>query len=120
MRQEQLDILSDIDFECSKLEDILHGEEGDIITHIRTLIIKLQQQDILSREERWWIFKIKHNESGWTIPWDRMAYPSHEFFDKYVRVYGTDISIYIPRTIGECNKEELNIINKLRESNTRV
>ena len=44
MTQEQLDILSDIDFECAKLEDVLHGDEGETITHIRVLIIKLLQK----------------------------------------------------------------------------
>jgi hypothetical protein len=72
---------------------------------------------MLSREERWWIFKIKHNENGWTLPWDRMVFPSHEFFNKYTKVYGTDINISIPSTIEECNKEELEILEILKTNN---
>lgn len=75
---------------------------------------------MLSREERWWIFKIKHNENGWTLPWDRMVFPSHEFFNNYTKVYNTNIDICIPKTLEECNEEELNIINKLHEGNTRI
>ena len=122
MTQEQLDILSDIDFECAKLEDILHGEEGEIITHIRILIMKLLQDNNieLSRQERWWIFKLTHNRNGWTIPWDRMVYPSHKFFDKYTKVYETDIDIYIPKTTKECNQDQLSMLKNLYESNTRI
>jgi hypothetical protein len=72
---------------------------------------------MLSREERWWLFKIKHNENKWTLPWDRMAFPSHEFFNKYTKVYGTDIEIHIPETIDECTKEELEILEKLKTLN---
>jgi hypothetical protein len=68
---------------------------------------------MLSREERWWIFKIKHNNNNWIIPWDRMVFPSHEFFNKYIKVYGTDIDIYIPKTTDECSEEELEILKKL-------
>jgi hypothetical protein len=39
MTQEQIDLLLEIDFECAKLEDVLHGNEGEIITYVRTLII---------------------------------------------------------------------------------
>ena len=46
MTQEQIDLLLDIDFECSKLEDVLHGEEGDKITFIRVPIIKLLQKNV--------------------------------------------------------------------------
>ena len=56
---------------------------------------------MLSREERWWIFKIKHEENKWVIPWDRMVFPSHEFFNKYTKAYNTDINVYIPKTIDE-------------------
>lgn len=41
MTQEQLSLIYEIDFECTKLEDVLHGEEGNTITHIRVLILKL-------------------------------------------------------------------------------
>ncbi len=46
MTEEQIDLLSDIDFECAKLEDVLHGDEGDSITHIRTLILKLFKTNV--------------------------------------------------------------------------
>jgi hypothetical protein len=69
---------------------------------------------MLSREERWWLFRSKHEANKWAIPWDRMAYPSHEFFNKYVKVYSTDIDIFIPDTIDKCNEEELKIIAILR------
>jgi hypothetical protein len=69
---------------------------------------------MLSREERWWIFKIKHNENNWTLPWDRMVFPSHEFFNNYIKVYGTNIDIKIPEIIDECNQKELEIITILR------
>jgi len=46
MTQEQIDLLYDIDFECAKLEDVLHGEEGKTITHIRILIIKLLKTNV--------------------------------------------------------------------------
>jgi hypothetical protein len=45
MTQEHIDLIHDIDFECAKLEDILYGEEGEIITHIRVLIMKLLEKD---------------------------------------------------------------------------
>lgn len=45
MTEKQIDLVSDIDFECARLEDVLHGEEGEIITHIRTLLIKLLQEN---------------------------------------------------------------------------
>jgi hypothetical protein len=41
MTQEEKDLILDIDFECAKLEDVLHGEEGKAITHIRILILNL-------------------------------------------------------------------------------
>jgi hypothetical protein len=69
---------------------------------------------MLSREERWWIFKIKHNENNWALPWDRMVFPSHEFFNNYTKIYGTNIDIKIPETIDECNQKELEIITTLR------
>jgi hypothetical protein len=45
MTQEQLSLIDDIDFECAKLEDVLHGKEGDTITHIRILILKLLEKN---------------------------------------------------------------------------
>ena len=46
MTQEEKDLILDIDFECAKLEDVLHGDEGDSITHIRTLILKLFKTNV--------------------------------------------------------------------------
>jgi hypothetical protein len=46
MTEEQIDLLSDIDFECARLEDVLHGDEGDSITYIRTLILKLLKTNV--------------------------------------------------------------------------
>ena len=46
MTQEQIDLILDIDFECARLEDVLHGEEGNTITHIRVLILKLLAKDV--------------------------------------------------------------------------
>ena len=46
MTEEQIDLLSDIDFECARLEDVLHGDEGDSITYIRTLILKLFKTNV--------------------------------------------------------------------------
>ena len=70
---------------------------------------------MLSREERWWIFKIKHEKNKWVIPWDRMVFPSHEFFNKYTKAYNTDINVYIPKTIDECNEVEIEILKKLNK-----
>lgn len=64
----------------------------------------------LNRQERWMIFRKKHLDNGWEIPWDRMAFPPHEWFDSYVKVYNTDIDIYIPKTTSECDKSELELL----------
>jgi hypothetical protein len=79
----------------------------------------------LTREERWFIFKQRHNNNGWTMPWDRMVFPSHEFFDKYTKVYRTDISICIPKTVEECTEEDRLIVsilrhNKIYENSSRM
>lgn len=75
---------------------------------------------ILTREERWWIFKIKHEDNGWTVPWDRMAYPTHEWFDNYIKAYNTNIDIYIPRLTTECTEKEIGIVFQLRTQDIPV
>ena len=70
----------------------------------------------LSREERFWIIRRKHWDNGWEFPWDKMAIPTHEWFDNYKKVYKTNIDIKTPKTLNECEDWELEDINYIRKN----
>lgn len=61
----------------------------------------------LSREERWVLIKKIHNDNAWTLPWDRMVLPAHEWFDQYTEAYNTRIKFRTPKTTEECTDDEL-------------
>lgn len=51
----------------------------------------------LTETERWeWLRRFSW-ENNHTIPWDRMAIPSHEWFDGLTTVWGTNIPLNIPK-----------------------
>lgn len=51
----------------------------------------------LTTLERWnWLKEFSYQNS-YTLPWDRMALPTHEWFDQYTEVYGTNIPLSIPK-----------------------
>lgn len=57
----------------------------------------------LTRDERWaWL---KRHHTGYTIPWDRMALPSHDWFNNYKKIYNTKIPISVPSTRAELKEE---------------
>ncbi len=56
----------------------------------------------LSREQRWQWLKEKQQEEKWTIPWDRMVFPSHEWLDEVITFDSydaEDFSLHKGRTI---------------------
>jgi hypothetical protein len=59
----------------------------------------------LTRYERWAWLKEHHGMSGYTLPWDRMSTPSHEWFNNYTMVHNTDIPLNIPKTKDEIKNE---------------
>jgi len=51
----------------------------------------------MTTEERWnWLKKFSH-ENSYTIPWDRMTLPTHEWFDQLTTIFMTDILLNIPK-----------------------
>lgn len=51
----------------------------------------------LTTLERWnWLKEFSYQNS-YTLPWDRMVLPRHEWFDQYTEVYGTNIPLSIPK-----------------------
>ena len=51
----------------------------------------------LTTLERWnWLKEFSYQNS-YILPWDRMALPTHEWFDQYTEVYGTNIPLSIPK-----------------------
>ena len=59
----------------------------------------------LTEEERWeWLRQ--HHSNRFTIPWDRMAIPMHEWFDMYTEIYNTGIPIVVPSYWDEMSRGE--------------
>jgi len=90
---------------------------SDFWGKVAKIIYNQELRKELTREERWNWLKAKAREEKWIIPWDRMALPSHEWFDKHLTKWeGTDvfdqkdtkIPVKIPRYRDEL-KVELSI-----------
>lgn len=68
----------------------------------------------LTEEERWeWLRQ--HHSNRYQIPWDRMAIPQHEWFDKYTTIYGTDNPITVPKYNHEMTRGERRWIDGILE-----
>lgn len=74
-------------------------ECNGIIDKFPTLETLKQQNNMntpLTPIERWEWLKA-HHSGKYTIPWDRMSLPSHEWLDNYTTVYNTNIPLKIPK-----------------------
>ena len=71
--------------------------------------------DLLTRTERWDLMSDIHKKGKHTIPWDRMAIPQHEWFDKYTTIYNTNIPLKIPKYRSELTDEQVSLLALIAE-----
>ena len=68
----------------------------------------------LTEGERWeWLRQ--HHSNRFVIPWDRMAIPMHEWFDKYTEIYNTGTPIVVPTYWDEMSRGEKKWIDGIFE-----
>lgn len=102
--------------------------DAEILKQLREAAKDWKEGKELTTLERWDLMK-KYHAGKHTIPWDRMALPTHKWFDEYTTIYNTNIPITIPKYSDALSNDEIGYLQmvanyreedkKLREENKK-